>query len=97
MPFAEGNNANPGGRPKGSKGTHAARLARNHDEAAIDVLVALLKSENETVRGNAANSILDRGYGKPKEFVELSGDEDNPIRAKITVELIRGNQDTGSV
>ena len=60
--FKPGQTGNPGGRPKG-----VAALARQHGEAAIDVLADLLMDENAATRARiqAARELLDRAYGKP--------------------------------
>ncbi|UOG90520.1 MAG: hypothetical protein L3K52_09895 [Candidatus Thiothrix sulfatifontis] len=41
-------------------------LARQHTENAINALVELLNNPESPQRAIAANSLLDRGYGKPK-------------------------------
>jgi hypothetical protein len=44
--------------------------AREHAAAAIRTLVKQLNARSEAVSVSAANSLLDRGYGKPKETAE---------------------------
>lgn len=41
-------------------------LARQHTQTAIDALVELVSNADSPQRAIAANSLLDRGYGKPK-------------------------------
>ena len=41
-------------------------LARQHTQTAIDALVELVSNPESPQRAIAANSLLDRGYGKPK-------------------------------
>lgn len=89
MPFEPGQSGNPSGRSK--KSNKAAGMAREHTEAAIKVYIESLKSADEKIRLDAATKILERGWGKPQEYVEVSGDEENPLRQKITIELIRAN------
>lgn len=73
-PFQKGKSGNPGGRPKVIGALK--EMARIHTAAALDTLVAGLKSESEVARLTAANSILDRGYGKASQHIELdAGDE----------------------
>lgn len=75
------------GRPKGKQNEetrkHKARLqdlAREHTEQALKTLVDVMKfGQTETARLSAANSILDRGYGKPAQAVQVSGDEEAPL------------------
>jgi hypothetical protein len=75
MPFAKGQSGNPGGRPKSIDGVNLRELARAHTKDALDTLVAIMADEEapQPARISAANSILDRGYGKPAQTI---GDED---------------------
>lgn len=67
--------ARPGaGRPKGSREAATkkqqatiAELARKYTHEAIQALVDVMSSKEETgsARVAAANALLDRGYGKP--------------------------------
>lgn len=68
-----GQSGNPGGRsPRvGPNGETVAQLARAHTAGAIDTLVALFDNADPDVKMRAANSILDRGWGKPKESVDI--------------------------
>lgn len=59
-PWPKGVSGNPGGRPKG-----IAAKAREHTDAALDVLTEALADEDSRVRVTAAKEILDRGWGKP--------------------------------
>src|ERR1700730_898191 len=69
--FKKGQSGNPGGRPKELKGIQ--ELARSHAEMAIETLAKIAKDgQSEASRASAANSLLDRGYGRPAQFV--SGD-----------------------
>lgn len=69
-PFAPGVSGNPEGRPKIPE--HVREMARAHTEEAIAALKDCLKSANESVRVSAANSILDRAWGKPQQAIEVS-------------------------
>jgi hypothetical protein len=66
-PFQKGYTANPGGRPKGIEG-----LARQHTPAAISALVESLKDPKTRVV--AACALLDRGWGRPRQQIEATGD-----------------------
>lgn len=76
------------GRPLGALGkiTRPLReLAALHSEDCIAVLVELRDhAEAEQVRLAAANSLLDRGHGKPRQEIDLSDD------GKVTVIINRG-------
>lgn len=50
------------------------QLAREKSVKAIEVLSSLLLSENEDVRLKAAIAILDRGFGKPPQAMQLTGE-----------------------
>ena len=68
----------PGGRPK----THReiTDLARSFGRAALrrlDLLARTAKSETARISANIA--LLDRGFGKPKEPVELTGADGRPL------------------
>ena len=68
------------GNPKGSKpiDPEVRSLARLHAPEAIDTLVQLLRhSRSEVTRKAAADSILDRAYGKPNQ--SLSGPDGGAI------------------
>lgn len=80
--MAERGGARPGaGRPKGAKdkatkeaGATIAELARAHGAAALKVLLGIAMSgDSEAARVAAANALLDRGYGKPPQSIEHSG------------------------
>jgi hypothetical protein len=55
-------------------------LAREHTDVALQVLVQVAQaSESDAARVSAANAILDRGYGKPKQSTEITGKDGGPI------------------
>ncbi len=62
-------------------------LARTHTEAALAVLVRVAeKSTSDAAAVSAATAILDRGYGRPRQSVELGGNPDNPIQTVTRIE-----------
>src|SRR5215813_4722455 len=71
-----------GGRPKVL--AEVQELARQHAPSAIAELARLaLKAKNETARIAAIRELLDRGYGRPRQAVEVSapvGDPLDPLR-----------------
>jgi hypothetical protein len=69
--FAPGQSGNPGGRPK--EAAEVKALAREHGAEAIAKLVLLLRDDDKRTALAAAQALLDRGYGKPGQSVELSG------------------------
>lgn len=60
-------------------------MAREHAEAALKTLVDVAKEgETESGRVAAANSILDRAYGKPKQALDV----DAAINGVVTVSYV---------
>jgi hypothetical protein len=73
--FIEGHSGNPGGRPRDEH--KLAELARSYTSEAVETLVELMRfGKDERVRGTAAQALLDRGWGKPKQ--ELIAPETGP-------------------
>lgn len=62
--------ANPGGRPKGLQ--EVRELARQYTASAIKTLVHICeKGKHERARVAAAETLLNRGWGKPLQTVEV--------------------------
>jgi hypothetical protein len=87
------------GRKKGSR-DRAPRgkimalteLAQSHADVAIAALVQIATSgESEAARVSAANAILDRGYGRPPQSVELGGPGGGPIVSRVEIVPVDGN------
>jgi hypothetical protein len=69
--FTPGASGNPGGRPKAA--SVIAIEARKHGLAMVAVLNSIArKGKSEQARIAAATALLDRGYGKPAQSVELN-------------------------
>jgi hypothetical protein len=64
--------------------TQIASLARAHTESAIRTLANIMShSESDPARVTAANSLLDRGWGKPTQL--MAGDENHaPLAIIVT-------------
>lgn len=80
--------ARPGaGRPKGSREAATkvaqqtiAELAKKYAPQAIEALAQIMiAGESESARVAAANAILDRGYGKPTQAVNIGGQDGGPL------------------
>jgi hypothetical protein len=82
MKFRKGESGNPGGRPKVLG--EVQELARQYAPTVIVELARLaLRAKNETARIAAIRELLDRGYGKPRQALEVSapvGDPLDPLR-----------------
>lgn len=79
---------NPTGRPKGVGVDRPVRdLARVHTEEAIQVLVNILRDESarKDTRIAAAEALLNRGWGRPSQQVDVTSDSGLPLGAVINV------------
>lgn len=86
-PFKKGETGNPNGRPKKLPDLDVLMAEvlgeeKNGKSAAQAILAALrVKAAKGDIR--AAEVLLNRGYGLPKQKVEHSSDPDNPVIFKI--------------
>lgn len=71
MAFQKGQSGNPGGRPK--EDAEVKALARDCGPEAVKKLVELMRGDDRRTALAAAQALLDRGFGKPGQSVELSG------------------------
>lgn len=80
------------GRPKGRKSAYTLEIeaaAKEYAGDALKTLAAVAKtSENDSARVAAANALLDRGYGKPRQAVEHSGEGGGPVEVFVTHEVL---------
>jgi len=89
MTFMPGQSGNPGGRPNST----IRELARQHSTEAVETLAKIMKaSRSDRARILAANSLLDRAWGKPTQAI--AGDpEGTPLihehRTAILAEISR--------
>lgn len=67
--FRPGQSGNPNGRPKKQK--TIAQLAEEHSEKAMLKLVKLIDDDNPKVALAAAQAVIDRYMGKPKQSLDV--------------------------
>lgn len=70
--WKDGESGNPGGRPK--QYAELKALCRQYTEEAVNALVDVLRTGAPRERVIAANALLDRGYGKPEQSIDVSGE-----------------------
>jgi hypothetical protein len=75
MPWEKGKSGNPGGRPKAER--EVVELAREASPRAIGRLIELIENTEPRTAIAAANSVLDRAFGKPTQ--PLAADPENPL------------------
>jgi hypothetical protein len=68
---------NPGGRPRSV--AEVAALCREHTPAVIARLAQIVLTGDERASVAAAKEILDRGYGKASQHVEVTGQDGAPL------------------
>lgn len=91
--MARGGAREGAGRPKGSQNKITAdikAIAQSFGEEAIIGLMEICRDAEapHAARVAAFREVLDRGYGKAKQGVELTGDEGGPIETITRIELV---------
>lgn len=79
--FAKGQSGNPSGRPKENPEVKEILKAASVDAATR--LTRLIFSDNEKVAFSAAQEILNRTEGKPRESVSMNVNGNLDVRAQI--------------
>ena len=64
--------------------TEIRSLARSHTKAALKTLAAISKNVEApcAARVSAAVALLDRGWGKPAQALQVSGEDGGPIQVE---------------
>lgn len=86
-----------GGRQKGTPNRITAdikALAQEYGPEAIATIVGIMRnSENDTARLAASKEIVDRGYGKAVQGVELTGKDGEAVEFKQIERVIVRSKD----
>jgi hypothetical protein len=76
-----------GGRKKGTPNAvksdqreRLSQLARVYTQEALDRLVKLMRSKDENVAIRAVDIMLDRGWGRAAQTLDIGNKEDKPFR-----------------
>jgi hypothetical protein len=87
MPFRKGVSGNKGGRPKGSinKATvELQKLVRKRTPEVIAELIRLsVTAESESARVAACKELLDRGYGRPPQALQVTGEDGGALVHRV--------------
>jgi hypothetical protein len=98
-PFKKGQSGNPGGRPKKqlTEKQKLDDLVRGYADEAINTYVACLRAEEAPwpAKVSAATAILERGFGKPSQQVDMN--HNVTISDAFEKLISRINGDTGPV
>lgn len=74
MAFKKGQSGNPGGRSRkvAGDGRTISEIAKEHSPKAIATLVDVMDNgDSAASRVSAANAILDRAWGRPKQDIDV--------------------------
>lgn len=81
------------GRPKGSRNKVTAdikEIAQGFGQEAITHLVEIARDGEapHAARVAAIREVLDRGYGKAKQGIEMTGEDGGPVETVTRIELV---------
>ena len=77
MPWGKGQSGNPGGRPKALK--ELRELAQSHAADVVKRLYEIAMTGDPAPAVAACKELLDRGFGKSPQALEVTGAEGAPL------------------
>lgn len=86
MPFQPGQSGNPGGRPKKDPELQAMFQAKGID--AFNVIAELINHPDPKIRLPAAQTLLDRAFGKPSQTSVIEGNPEAPVCTYNEIALV---------
>lgn len=82
--FQPGKSGNPGGRPK--KDNLLVKLAKAKTPEAFKRIAELMQSTDEAVSLGATKVVFEYGFGKPRQELDISGEDLRSLTAAIIIE-----------
>jgi|APGre2960657404_1045060.scaffolds.fasta_scaffold70636_2 hypothetical protein len=95
-PFKKGQSGNPNGRPKLPDIRDAlAKILADEKDGYTALEATLMALRAKAVRGDirAAEALLDRAFGKPKQAIDHTTGGDKMLPSAITIELVTHDND----
>lgn len=95
--FKPGQSGNPGGRPKKTEEqVKLEEMCRERTPEALQTILEIMgEGENERNRLAAAQYVLDRGWGKPKQDMEVTGKDGAPLLEGVVVKFVKADANRG--
>lgn len=87
--FKPGQSGNPSGKPKDAD--NLRELARSYTKLAIETLAEMAKDGPPAVRVSASSILLDRGFGKPQQSIQIDVDDGREEMLRIEMIEMRKN------
>lgn len=92
--YGESPREKTGGRQKGTPNkvqrVDIAKVARVYSLRALETIISVMEDPEEagSVRLAAANALLDRAHGKPKQMTEISGIDGGELQSRLVIEFV---------